>query len=166
MPGRKSHDTTTAHVDAERLVTYLISEDGSSAETNDAIAARLGISHDRFKTARRHASTCGSLGGFMVAYRKRGHALVLTDPTAATILKVLVADRTDPMMAAWHDLRAAYLGTQRRMVAIVDSASKEALSRGDTPVSDALSYAARDIERHGEVQPSTQALLAALGIVP
>jgi hypothetical protein len=138
---------------------------GTSSEPSTAIAQDLGITVPQFDEGRRHTLTCSYLAGYVVAYRGRNKEIVLLDPAdAALVIRSLVNDRTDPMFAGWRRLRHNYRVVQERMTAIVETASTEALTKGDKPVADALGYAARDIQVFGDVQPATAALLRTLGM--
>jgi hypothetical protein len=92
--------------------------------------------------------------------------LVLIDPvhSATTMLAVLLGRRTDPLFDGWA-ARKQQADTQRRfVVASIESASREALGDGNTALSNALRFAASDIATHGDIQSSTGALLATMGV--
>lgn len=160
MPKKMAHAATKVHRNAERVVDYLIAQNGHSTESNVEIAAALGMTQIEYQEATRHTVSCGLLGDFIVAFRsrKKGSEVVLFEPTAKATLNALT-DRTDPAFMGWRRLRDAWFSARTRMVATIETAAREAYSDGQNAVGDALTHAAKDINLYGEVQPSTEALL-------
>jgi len=165
MPRAKRHGAVD-HKMAEAVIAHLIAKGGQTDEDNGEIVAILGITRDNFDRGRRHAMTCSLLGGFQIAYRKRGQPLVLIDPvnSGSSMLSVLLGKRTDPLFDGW-DARKRQADTQRRfVVASIEAAAREAAGGGNKPLADCLGYAASDIAAYGDIQPATTALLSMMGV--
>jgi len=165
MPRAKRHGVID-HKMADAVINYLLAKGGATDESNGEIAAALGITRDNFDRARRHAAGCVTLSGYQIGYRKRGQPLVLIDPgtKAAGMLAVLLGKRTNPLFDGWHARKQSADAQRRFVVALIESAAKEALNGGDRPLADGLTFAAHDIAAYGDIQPATAALLATLGV--
>ena len=80
------------------------------------------------------------------------------------MLAVLLGKRTNPLFDGWHARKQSADAQRRFVVALIESAAKEALNGGDRPLADGLTFAAHDIAAYGDIQPATAALLATLGV--
>lgn len=152
------HSDLRAHKDAEMVIDHLVALDGESTVTSRDIAKSLGLSNWRFAAARRHTHDCPSLGGFVVAYRRKNKPIVLLDPSTKESLKAII-DRSHPLMQGYEAQRA-YADTVRlRLVATFTTASTEAAGRGEKDLSKGFGYAADDLRVHGSIQPATIAFI-------
>jgi hypothetical protein len=114
-----------------------------------------------FQEAARHTASCSMLADFIVPFRGngKGSKMGLFEATAVAVAAALT-DRTNPAFRGFFHQRDAWLSVQSRMVAIIETAAREARTQGRGTLARALDFAASDIANDGELSPAVAALLA------
>jgi len=161
----KGHNPKSSiHRLSMKVVDHVVMDDGGLCDhTNLAVSAMVGMTVDTVPVVRRHLEVCPDSQGVRLAYRG-GEDLVLVDPLKVHSLKDLQSERAAPLVNSVVSVARTLERQRERNISALVAAEAEARASTNTALADAFGWAANDVRTTGSISPSTEYVLASLGV--
>lgn len=173
--GKHCDGTSKAHVDAMKIVEFLVDHDGTVDITQDELARKLDmlkpqkgigylIDNQRFARARNHITDFVDMDGkpccgYRLHYRRSGRGgstLSLADPTGDLGEHAKVAIGS---LLGWMSRERQHHTENQRQINNFETLADHALANGDKHGYKVLQRSIVDLDRDGTVLPDTMAQL-------